>query len=1045
MRRCVALSWIAGLATLLSTPATAQLVINELMADNETAAEDPQEPGTFEDWIEVYNGGDTAADLGNLYLTDDLGDPTRWQIPPGLRLGAGEFIVFWADGEDDQGDTHTNFKLSSGGEEVGLFAADGATPIDSIVFGEQEADASFGRFPDGSPTWCFPSRPTPGEPNSPCDSGSAGLSRPGGTFVEPFLLELTSDNPTAEIFYTLDRSEPSNTAGMRYQEPIPIGSSTWVRARVYVPDLEPGPVVSEVYLALASDVSDFESNLPLVVIDTFGVDVDDQSESNRPFRPLMSVFIDTDEEAGRATITDAPDYAGYGGMHVRGESTADYAKKQYAFETWNEESEDKSVPLLGFPPESDWVLQAPYSDKTLMRNHLMYRWSNLIGRYAVRTRFVEVFIQPRGRAVSRSDYRGVYVFMERIKRDESRVAITKLEPTDSGEPEITGGYLLRKDWLGGETFFRTEIYNDALIYLDPKPDEITSRQRVWIKGYFDDFEAALAGPNFDDPDEGYAKYIDVGSFIDHHLLVEMARNVDGFVLSTYLFKDRGRKVEMGPIWDYNGSLGGADYFCSYLTEGWHHEFDGRDCGEGGESFPADNMDAYHWYERLFEDPGFRQLYALRWAELRQDVLRTDRLLQDVEDTVTFLTDNGADDNPVDRNFDRWRILNTRVWPNFLTRGTYREHVDWMKTWLTGRLEWMDSALTIPPALSHPGGRVEEGLEVTMTVPEGEIFYTLNGPDPKANDDSVAAEAIAYSGPVIITENIRIRARARVDDRLWSELVEASYFISLPPLVVTEIMYDPPEFPEDIRGSTSSYEFIEFLNAGNEPIDLTGVRVVRTFGDGFRTRFDFTENGFTTLVAGAHVVIARNLEAFRSRYGNAPVVAGAFTATLNNREGIIAVLGAADEPIVDLNYSGSWYPSTNGEGHSLVLVDPSAPPETWSQQEAWRPSTAVGGSPGFADPSLDEAGLQLPGDANQDRSLDLADGLSLLLTITGQSRLPCVSEAANEELLDINGDQRLDLADALQLLNYLFLSGARPALGIECVPIVGCPNVCDAGP
>jgi hypothetical protein len=313
-----------------------------------------------------------------------------------------------------------------------------------------------------------------------------------------------------------------------------------VRAQASGADIFPGPVVSESYLALDTDVQSFESNLPLVIVDSFGEDI--LGTWSTDLTTVASVFIDTDEETGRATITDNPNYAGRGGIRIRGNSTAGYPKKQYKFETWDEYDDDTDVSLLGFPSESDWIIHGPYSDKTLMRNYLMYTWSNQIGRYAVRTRFIEVFLNTGSGAISMSDYVGAYVFMETIKRGPRRVDITKLEPYHNSEPEITGGYMFSKyDGPG----LATPIYDDELGYEEPEEDEITPQQEDWLQDYFDEFETVLSGPSFDDPDDGYAKYIDAGSFIDHHILVELAKNVDGFLISTYLYRTGAARSTWG--------------------------------------------------------------------------------------------------------------------------------------------------------------------------------------------------------------------------------------------------------------------------------------------------------------------------------------------------------------------------------------------------------------------------------------------------------------------------------------------------------------------
>jgi len=146
-----------------------RLYLNELMADSETTLEDPDEPGSYPDWIEVYNPGSETVYLGGLYLTDDLADPTQFQIPAGVTIAGGGFVVFLADNDTDQGDLHTNFKLSADGESVALFAANGITQIDAVDFGVQTTDVAYGRETDGTGSWGFMSVPTPGNSNAGSD------------------------------------------------------------------------------------------------------------------------------------------------------------------------------------------------------------------------------------------------------------------------------------------------------------------------------------------------------------------------------------------------------------------------------------------------------------------------------------------------------------------------------------------------------------------------------------------------------------------------------------------------------------------------------------------------------------------------------------------------------------------------------------------------------------------------------------------------------------------------------------------------------------
>ena len=140
------------------------LVINELMASNQTTLEDPDEPGEFPDWIELYNGTAGTIDLEGMYLTDEFQNLTKWQIGAGVSIEPGQYLIFYADDDGTQGVYHTNYQLSVNGETIVLVDTEGKTIIDLILFDGQFEDVSYGRFPDGDNFWSFQS-PTPGSPN----------------------------------------------------------------------------------------------------------------------------------------------------------------------------------------------------------------------------------------------------------------------------------------------------------------------------------------------------------------------------------------------------------------------------------------------------------------------------------------------------------------------------------------------------------------------------------------------------------------------------------------------------------------------------------------------------------------------------------------------------------------------------------------------------------------------------------------------------------------------------------------------------------------
>jgi hypothetical protein len=209
---CLGLAGLWALAALPSqaeSPASqADLRINEIMADNVTFLQDPDEPGEFPDWFELYNSGVEAVSLDGLTLSDDPALPTKYTIPTGLSIPAGQFMLFYADDDGKQGARHTNFKLSAAGENLGLYSAQGTVTIDTFTFGLQTADVSMGRQPDGAGDWRFLGKATPGATNSILAPAILNVQRnplqpTAGVAVD--VIATITDNGTlaATLYYTM--------------------------------------------------------------------------------------------------------------------------------------------------------------------------------------------------------------------------------------------------------------------------------------------------------------------------------------------------------------------------------------------------------------------------------------------------------------------------------------------------------------------------------------------------------------------------------------------------------------------------------------------------------------------------------------------------------------------------------------------------------------------------------------------------------------------------------------------------------------------------
>ena len=386
---------------------------------------------------------------------------------------------------------------------------------------------------------------------------------------------------------------------------------------------------------------------------------------------------------------DSTLYEGIIGIEIRGESSQFFDKKSYGFETWDSQYNDLDVALIGFPEEEDWILYGPFSDKSLIRNKLIYELSNRMGRYTTKTEFVELTINY--------EYKGLYIFMEKLKRDKNRIDISKLENTDIDEELISGGYIIKIDKSDMEDGSYTD-YNSFQSQFDvfgnengdirinfnyeyPKPGEIHANQKNYINNYFYEFESSLASNNFKDPINGFRKYIDEDSFIDFFILNELSNNVDGYRLSTYLQKDRNEKLVIGPIWDFNLSFGNADYCGGERYDVWCFKFNERCLG--------DYWNVPFWWNRLLEDEKFVDKLKGRWNQLRLNILSDNNILTLIEEQYSFLNN---ETDIINRNFNKWKIFGIYIWPNSFIGNNYYEEIDFLKNWIKERTKWLDESI-----------------------------------------------------------------------------------------------------------------------------------------------------------------------------------------------------------------------------------------------------------------------------------------------------------------------------------------------------------------
>jgi hypothetical protein len=466
------------------------------------------------------------------------------------------------------------------------------------------------------------------------------------------------------------------------------------------------------------------SNLPIIVINTNGRQI-----VNEP-QIVADMGIIDNGSGKRNAITDILNvYDGKITIEIRGQSSQMFPKKSFRIETQDAQGNNLNMALLGMPPDNDWVLYAPYTDKTMLRDVLTFKLGRDLGHYTPRTRYTELVVN--------GEYRGVYVLIEKIKRDKNRVNISPLTPEDIAGDDLTGGYILRVDktdpvdypqWTSVPTPKLADEDDINFHYLDPEGGELVAVQQNYIKNFIKQFGSALSSTNFA-TSGSYKEFIDVPSFIDFMLVNEIGKNVDAYQFSTYMHKDKNSKnslLHMGPLWDFNLAYGNVNYRTnSQFAPGWIYNDDYR----------------MYWFRRLMKDPDFSGKMKCRWKELREGFL-TNSYFNSAIDSIGAVLNEAQQ-----RNYKRWPILGVYVWPNQYVGSTYQDELNWMKQWILTRLTWMDSNMPgtcIPPPPTNP---------VTGIDPEYKQYGISVFPNPSKGAFTIRSEKLLPAGTRIIIYNV----------------------------------------------------------------------------------------------------------------------------------------------------------------------------------------------------------------------------------------------------------------------------------------------------
>lgn len=697
---------------------------------------------------------------------------------------------------------------------------------------------------------------------------------PGGVFEARQTVEILHPDENAEIRFTTNGTLPIETSKL-YSKPIPVRGNARIRARAFKKDSKTSDPKSAVFIFKHFSTRQLNSNLPFVILQRQGLEL----LSEQSFIPVQLLVIPSVDGNSQ---WEKPDLVENAAIKIRGSSTSNRPKPSLSLEIQDHLGNDLDKPILGMPPDSDWVLWGPFEfDRALMRNPFIYEISRRIGIYAPRTKFVEVFITPPNRSLNNADYFGVYAIIEKIKRGNDRVDIQRLRPDNNSDESITGGYLFKVDRLDpGDRGLSAGGQTIALV--DPKEEDITRDQENYLKDYINSFNLSLSRPT----QKTFDEYIDVDSWVDHHILNEFTKNPDEFRLSAYMYKPRNGKIFAGPIWDFDRTMGNDSDPRALNPVGWS------------------NWTRYGWYNGLFNKRDFQQSWIDRYQNYRTGPMSTQSMLDLIDSMADELKD------AAERNFDKW----PSVGPN---GNRYQTEVDQLKTWVRRRANWIDSLYPKRPSILNNSGEPEEsGFPLKFSQQSEIIYYRLDGLDPRLPGGGMRSGNKRFSqntSPHEIFETSPITARAKSGIH-WSSLLNQVIPVGgTPEIAISEIHYHPID-PLNSDVSSADLEFIELYNSSDSNVQLHGMQVLGGIEFVFPT-YSLSPNSF--------VLLARNPAAIEKMYGvSKELILGPYDGKLSNREDAFRIVDTAGREIISIQYSDTapWPTSPDGYGSSLEVKD-----------------------------------------------------------------------------------------------------------------------------
>jgi hypothetical protein len=864
------------------------LVINEVMASNITAQMNPDK-SDFVDWIELYNKGSNPINLNGLFVTDDLYDPFKWQLNEDATLDPHAYYVIWADGLNHG--NHTSFKLSGDGEQVGLYHEDGSV-IDTLSFGVQRNDVSYGRYPDGGSEWFYFATPTCQASNSASGLDShEQVSRPeftleGGFYSGPQGIHLSSV-PGSFIRYTLDGSIPTTDSEV-YDGPLQISETTVVRARGYQENLLPSDVVTSTY------VIDEPGSLPVISIATppeflfdeeIGITVgicvpDNHGEPggeppfdpnanfwNRWERPVHIGYYTPEGAEGFAQDAGIAIFGGALGRQLRQKAFTLFARNKYG-------DSDFDFPLFPSKPINSYrrfILRASSNDfnRTFLRDAMMQ--TLVIGQMDVDYQaYQPVTVYINGQ------YWGLYNMREKTNQfyaehnhgivADSVDLVEGIAHTAHGDG---GSYLALLDFVSTNDMTSSANYDHVKTQMD------------------------------------------VTEFMNYFITEIYVCNHDWLVQNIKCWRDHGP--------------GGKWRWLLYdLDWGFSGEFvwKSEDYKDNTFQWVQEQGDASLLFRMLMANEAFRFEFIQRFATHLNLTFNPDRVLH----TIETMADRIAPEIP--RQIERWEALRSVEY--------WHEQLDILNAFAINRPSYITDYLD---EMYMMDGKSQLVLEVSGKESGWITVFDTPVPSPTYSGswhEGIDIEIEAHAKPgwkfVEWTGDIQSQEAAVTTGFLGDAVLHARFEPhELPSVMISEIHYNPSA---DLQGEDEDYEFLELFNYEKEQVDLSGYKFTEGITHTFPEGSYINPGEFLLLVSNPIVYehsVARYYQITGGRLDNA---------------GEMLILRDAENYIIDQVHFDDHYPwprEPDGDGPSLELQSPRLDNALAS---SWQASQVKGGSPGF---------------------------------------------------------------------------------------------------